>query len=286
MLSKACVLIAGRNLYRELRIRLFYLNSRKAWATGYREYKFKAIMDTLNNPDMMRLFRSSLPLPTKFGVGLDERIVEYPWVLSRVDEAQFILDAGSVLNVREILAHPSLLGKSLVIYTLAPEGTISSPHVSYIYGDLRATILKSGQFDLVVCISTLEHIGMDNTMLYTSDKQYQENRDSDYLVVIDELKRLLAPNGKLLITVPYGRAQKLGWMQQFDRAGIRAIEKRLGHLNRTDFYKYTLDGWNISTQDACDDAIYYNIHADRSPQADKAAAARAVACLEYINSTD
>lgn len=286
MTSAQRLLSIARYAYRQARTLIYKTNGRKAWATGYREYKFKAIMDTLNNPDMMRLFRSSLPLPTKFGVGLDERIIEYPWVLSRVDEAQSILDAGSVLNVREILAHPSLLGKSLVIYTLAPEGTISSSHVSYIYGDLRATILKSGQFDLVVCISTLEHIGMDNTLLYTSDRQYRESSDSDYLVVIDELKRLLAPNGKLLITVPYGRAQKLGWMQQFDRAGIETIEKRLGHLNRTDFYKYTLDGWNISTQDACDDAIYYNIHADRSPQADKAAAARAVACLEYINSTD
>lgn len=283
MTSAQRLVSMARYAYRQARTFVYQINGRKAWATGYRDYKFKAIIDTLNNPDMMRLFRTARPLPAGFGVGIDERIIEYPWVLSRVDEAQSILDAGSVLNVRELLAHPILLGKRLVIYTLAPEGIISSPHVSYIYGDLRATILKSGQFDLIVCISTLEHIGMDNTLLYTSDRQYQESSDSDYLLVIDELKRLLTPQGKLLITVPYGRAQKLGWLQQFDRTGLNAIEKRLGHLNRADFYKYTLHGWNISTQDACDDAIYYNIHADRSPQPDKAAAARAVACLEYIN---
>jgi ubiquinone/menaquinone biosynthesis C-methylase UbiE len=42
-------------------------------------------------------------------------------------------------------------------------------NISYVYGDLRNTILKDQCFDEIVCISTLEHIGMDNTMLYTKD---------------------------------------------------------------------------------------------------------------------
>ena len=45
-----------------------------------------------------------------------------------------------------------------------------------IYGDVRDTILKRECVDEIVCISTLEHIGMINTFIYSNDSRFNESK--------------------------------------------------------------------------------------------------------------
>ena len=209
-------------------------------------------------------------------------MVEYPWVVSRLtDDAALLLDAGSALNHSYVLDLPILQNKTLVIYTLAPEWFSERPNVSHIFGDLRKTILNDSVFDEIVSISTLEHIGMDNTKIYTSDQRFHEHRCSDYRQVMREFHRLLAPGGRLLLTVPFGNFRDFGWLQQFDRELLEdAILAFKGTFVELTIFRYTTAGWVLSSVDDCRDCEYRDPHDPTDDPPDGAAAARAVACVQ------
>lgn len=258
-------------------------NGQIPWTTGYEEYKQHAIIEALSDRDVLQVFRSGQELPKGFGFRLDERIIEYPWVQSRMSEDNVLLmDAGGTLDHQYLLDLPALAGKKVIVYTLAPNGQVlTRPNTSYVFGDLRHTILADEVFQEIACISTLEHIGMDNTLIYTQDEKYKESRSTDYRQVLQEFRRLLVPNGRLLLTVPYGRYRDFGWLQQFDRAMLAdAINTFGGRTVEQDFFRYEPDGWTRTTEDACRDCEYYDIHSSPAYAPDFAAAARAVACVQ------
>ncbi|MDX1929808.1 MAG: class I SAM-dependent methyltransferase [Pirellulaceae bacterium] len=174
-------------------------------------------------------------------------------------------------------------------YTLAPEATvIKSPNASYVYGDLRELALKDACMDVVTCISTLEHVGMDNTRFYTADEQYQECDANAYLHVVDQLRRVTKPGGKVFITVPFGRSQNHGWFQQFTATMIDELVQRLSSgTSLVKYYSYTTNGWQLADQASCSQAEYFDIHkVGRKRTPDFAAAARAVACVEFVKATE
>jgi SAM-dependent methyltransferase len=279
------MLSAVKKLYRFFRhyagLVLYFLSGRKPWSTGYDAYKTRTIARICSNRQSLDVFVQNKILPNHFGLRLDERVVEYPWLLSRLRDQGLLLDAGSVLNFDYILSHPVFKNRMVTIYTLAPEGTVKGKNVSYLYGDLRKTLFRDNTFDDIVCLSTIEHVGMDNTLLYTDDKRMKEFAPEDYLKVVSELKRVLKPGGKLYITVPFGTYQNIGWMQQFD---LNMVKRMLftfeGTSSSVNYYRYSATGWQMSTAEECADCRYFDIHNAKIFDKDFAAAARAVACLE------
>ena len=266
------------------RIMKYLASGRKPWTSGYPEYKEMVLGDVLGNQDLLERFRHNSVLPERYGFRIDERIIEYPWVLTRLDVAErLLLDAGAGLNYPYILDIPALASRSVVIYNLAPGNIVRRSNVSYIYGDLRHTILNSEYFDEIVCISTLEHVGMNNVFLYSKDPRFNEFRPDDYQDVIREFKRLLKPGGRLFITVPYGRYENLGWLQQFDRKKVETVlEVFDGAASSIAYYKYFAQGWQIADADACADGSYFDIHHKADYEPDYVAAARGVACIEMV----
>lgn len=260
----------------------YVASGQKPWTPGYVEYKEGIIIKSLANQSLLDCFRSNGALPANYGYRLDERIIEYPWVLSRLSQEEgCLLDAGSVLNFAHLLDQEVLKQKRIVIYTLSPEEVIRKATISYVYGDLRHTLFRDRCFDEVVCISTLEHVGMDNTFLYSEDTRFNESRPSDYLKVVEEFRRLLKPGGKAFVTVPYGRYANHGWLQVFDKGMVDSVVKLFdGSASRTAYYRYHADGWQISSSDDCANCTYFDIHHCPDYDSDYAAAARGVACLE------
>lgn len=263
-----------------------YLKSgRIPWSPGYKQYRYNLLKEIPTDRALLDVFARGDSLPQAYGIGIDERIVEYPWLLSRMSsDGGLVLDGGSVLNYPFLLDAPQLAGKQLVILTLAPESTMAKrQNVSYMFGDLRETLFRDGAFDLIVSVSTLEHIGMDNAKLYTQDDQHNESQLDDYLKVIKEFHRILKPGGRFLMTVPFGKAQNLGWLHQFDHQRLQKAISAFGPgLEAATYYKYGPGGWMGSDEAGCADCEYFDVHSATAPAKDLAAAARAVACLEFV----
>lgn len=282
-----------RNFRRRKRIKYYIKHGHKPWSKGYPDFKWQLIEKNINNINLLKKFRNNSELPRFYGKNIDERIIEYPWVMSNLPREQgILLDAGSALNFVEILNHKKLNNKQIIIVNLGPESNCFwEKKISYLFTDLRQLPFLDNHFDIIICISTLEHIGMDNTMIYTNNQKYQEDKSKDYLKVVLELKRVLKSNGTLLLTVPFGRYQNFQFFQQFNQEMVDKILKVFcGKRQFISYYKYSKNGWNISKSEDCKNVEYFDIwqtkykdkNSNKGYDPDFAAAARAVACLRLI----
>jgi SAM-dependent methyltransferase len=212
-------------------------------------------------------------------------VVEYPWLFNRLpaDEG-WLLDAGSVLNHPFLLERNLFRNKRVFISTLAPEPiSLTALGVSYVYEDFRDSCFKNNHFDWIVSLSTLEHIGMDNTMLYTDDASKREESPLSYLDAIRELKRILKHGGHLYISVPFGEAKSYGWFQIFNAPMIDTLIKEFAPASYEEVhFKYLPQGWIVSNRELSAGSTYFDIHRSKVYDPDFAAASRAVVCLELV----
>lgn len=256
---------------------VYRLRGQRPRSPGYTAFKHHAIEQALAGP-----FQPDA-LPPGWGWRLDERIVEYPWLFARLPRGPArLLDAGSVLNFGFLLEHEALAGKAIVIQTLEPEpDCFWHKRVSYVYGDLRQTCFRDAAFDTIVCVSTLEHVGMDNTLYYSPDASRREDAPETYRDVVREMRRLLAPGGRLYLTVPFGRRASHGWLQVFDAGMIDTVIETFAPSEYLEHhFRYEPDGWTVSTRERSSDATYSDYFRTGAYDADFQVGARAVACLE------
>jgi SAM-dependent methyltransferase len=129
-----------------------------------------------------------------------ERSVEYEFVLSNLvshnSEAN-LLDVGcstfTLSNIRKLgLDNWRIIGIDIV-------NEISSRDFPLMLIDARKMGFKNEIFDQVLCLFTLEHIGLCN--LGYDDSDYGARGD---ILAMTEIHRILKPKGTVIITVPYG----------------------------------------------------------------------------------
>jgi Protein of unknown function (DUF1698) len=246
------------------------------WTQQYVDAHRRFVSDVLDDPDLLSPFEEGTDLPEGFGVGLDERVVEFPWLFAQGLRGR-VLDAGSSLNHEHILVRALPLVSELHVVTLEPEEqAFHERGLSYIYADLRELPYRDRFFDTVVSVSTVEHIGMDNTV-YGVEQPTSSNPAGEARRALDELQRV--GSGRLLLTVPYGRREDHGWLRQFDRDDIEELCETVSGAASTTVFRYTAAGWRRSDLTEASEMTYRDFTADRSPVDDLAAAARAVACV-------
>jgi SAM-dependent methyltransferase len=254
---------------------------REPWTPDYLEGHREFVSRALDDPALLALFRRGGRLPEGYGVGFDERVVELPWLFTR-DLTGSALDAGSTLNHAHVLARIQPRLDDLHIATLAPEPeAFPFMRVSYVFADLRDLPMRDGQYDVVVCLSTLEHVGMDNSQYGGGDRS--PDPDAELRAALGELRRVLKPGGRLLLTVPFGEPEDFGWMRQLSSEGLDAITEAFGPSSaERRVYRYGEAGWQISTEDEAAHERYRDHYTTPEPAADRAVAARAVACLDLV----
>jgi SAM-dependent methyltransferase len=251
------------------------------WTREWAARRSELLADALGTQDTQQLFAQRSPLPAGFGQAMDERVVEWPWILANAPRGR-VLDAGSTLNHAEVLQHVLPAVDDLHIVTLQPEeSAFTRNRVSYVFSDLRELPYRDGWFDCVVSISTLEHVGMDNAR-YGTEAARSQAADPELDRALGELRRVVRPGGELLITVPYGRPDDLGWFRVFDRAMVERMVDVLAPSQATiDVFAYDAEGWSWSTLDAAAGAVYREHTLEPAP-ADLAPNARAVACVRAV----
>jgi FkbM family methyltransferase len=236
----------------------------------------RALVDSLLDSEEWRArFATGKALPAGLGAGFDERVVEYPWLISRGLSGR-VLDAGSVLNHRHLLERLRPTIDELTIMTLAPEPVaFTSLGVSYLYGDLRRLPLRDSWFDEVACISTLEHVGMDNAVYGAADPRAQDPR-AEAAQALRELLRVVRPGGRVHLSVPFGHREDHGWFRQLDSDDVDDLltVAGAGRLEETVFF-YTRHGWRRGSRRRAARARY---NAGQGQAGDGAIAARAVLC--------
>jgi SAM-dependent methyltransferase len=167
---------------------------------------------------------------------------------------------------------------SLHIVTLAPERHVFAQlRVSYVFADVRDLPYADETFDVVTCISTLEHVGMDNSR-YGGPSIRDDDHWSACVGALNELLRVTRRGGRVLVTVPYGRPDDLGWMRVFGREDVEQVASVATEATVAVF-AYAPHGWYRSNLDDAADVTYRQRALDRYP-ADLAVTARAVACVE------
>ena len=91
--------------------------------------------------------------------------------------------------------------------TLVYEGSAYPERgIWHLYADLRALPYESGHFDTVASISTLEHVGMDNTG-YGSNLPRAADPASEGQLAVRELARVLRREGSSYCPSPTGEAR-------------------------------------------------------------------------------
>lgn len=264
-----------------------------AWTAEYLTLRERTLRSAVADPVLLERFATGAPLPPAYGQGLDERLVELPWVLSHLPPGYALtLDAGSSLNHALMLDQPALAEKRLHIITLVPEKECFWDRgISYVYDDLRALPFRDALYDVVVSVSTLEHVGCDNAFYGAPDAARSID---DFQDAVRELSRVLRPGGLFLLTVPYGVHQYHGAFQQFDRRRLSMAVEAFGprRFASEQFYRYTAAGWQQAPDADCADAKYVGWvaelmrmgrwNAGQQHEPDFAAAARAVACVRLV----
>jgi SAM-dependent methyltransferase len=196
--------------------------------------------------------------------GTDERVIELPWVLSR-------LRPGRALEVGYAFAEPpylaALLRAGFDELTGVDLADADVPGMTTVRADVRDLPFADASFDLVLCVSTVEHVGADNTGYGLE----AEDDGGSRLNALRELRRVLAPSGRLLITVPCGEPGDYGWFRQEDVRGWTRLFARAGFfVEEQEVYELTDEGWRSSPELEAAGLRY----GDRGP------AASAVLCAE------
>jgi SAM-dependent methyltransferase len=281
------------NAVKRKRLASYLKSDRRPWREGYDEYREKSLSEAVVDESLLDKLAKGGSLPPGYGYRLDARLIEIPWVLSRVrTKGARFLDAGSAFNYDFVLTAPALKDKQTTILTLAPEGqAFWQLGVSYVFGDLRDLDFRDERFDAVACISTIEHVGMDNTMYAEDLASAQRSDKSEFVLAVKELKRVLKTGGSLYISFPFGRYENHGWFQQFDSALVDTLVTAFAPSQfHESIYQYHPDGWQLSNREACKDCEFFDVHTSKynDPNStieypsDYPAGERGLACLEMI----
>lgn len=262
---------------------LYRVRGGQPWTVGYHTTKQRAIEAAID-VDAVSVGNE---LPPLFGVALDERVVEYAWVfghLRRSGPIGRLLDAGSIFNHDYLLRRAPLQGSDLTIMTLAPEKhCFWHSGISYVFGDLRETYFKNGAFDTIVCISTIEHVGLDNTLLYTSDRERDERDEGGFVAAAREFRRIIKPGGVCYISFPYGARRNLRWYQVFDDPMVEQIVEAYAPSEHSiEYFGYASQGWRRASAAEVEHSIPFDVHSGTGQGDDRAASSRAIACLRLV----
>ena len=251
--------------YRWIRLRLPQPWSRRFGQLAYLPRLLARDESTVHEfteePLIERLALGSEPLEG-IGVGLTERVVEIPWVLRRLPAGRGdrVLDIGTAFSP---MAYKWLLVRQPHVVEVADLAEADIPGLRSHVADVRRLPFAHDSFDAATCISTLEHVGMDNT---------NYDIESGGAGEVDALRELGRVARRVFVTVPAGSDEDMGWQRQYAPSTFRRVVERAGLVvdSLQVFAHDPVSGWSPVAEDSVGERTY----------GEGAFAAAAVLCAE------
>jgi O-antigen chain-terminating methyltransferase len=154
-----------------------------------------------------------------------------------------VLDVGTANAEPAYLAALLARGASELVGVDLAEADV--PGIRTVVADVRQLPFGDDAFDVVVCISTLEHVGRDNRR-YGADAERDEGATG---TALEELRRVVAPDGRLVVTVPCGEREDHGWFVQLDPAGWNHEFLAAGfRVAEEEIYALGAEGWRAAPE--------------------------------------
>lgn len=186
---------------------------------------------------LARLTRGRSPWIVTERYQVSERIVEVPFMLRSITEGErLVLDLGCCESPLPLQL--ASLGHKVVAVD-QDEYLARHPNLSFVRGDICQLSFRPSLFDVAVCLSTIEHLGLG----FYGDP---ERRQAD-LAAMREIRRVLKPGGRLLLTTPFGRARE-GWQRVYDWAGVTNLLS-VFQIESTRFYKRVGIDWTEASRE-------------------------------------
>jgi len=164
-----------------------------------------------------RLVHGREPL-VAVGPGLTERVIEIPWVLRSLPDAPAtrVLDVGTAFAP---MVYKRLLFRQPQRIEVADLADAEIAGLRSHLADVRDLPFAEDDFDVAVCVSTLEHVGMDNSNYDVASGGGGDAR------ALRELGRVART---LFVTVPGGADADMGWQRQYSPDTFRRVVDRAG----------------------------------------------------------
>lgn len=115
---------------------------------------------------------------------------------------------------------------------------LKHPNFTYVRGSACSMSFEDGFFDAVTAVSTVEHIGLG---WYGDDPE----RDSD-LKAMAEIRRVLKPGGRLILTLPYGVRMETKVFRVYDKDSLAALITGFNVLRAEYFINFNDKYWSLS----------------------------------------
>jgi SAM-dependent methyltransferase len=182
-----------------------------------------------------------------------ERLVEYEFVARNLVSSKkqaAILDIGSGSSLLAKAIGELGKGKWQVFRIDIAESNCDARM------DARMTGFRKEVFSQVICISTIEHIGIGIS-------SGEEDDDGD-LKTVKEILRILKKGGSAIISVPYGKIKKLNY-RVYDRHALSRLvavdNEEFSVAAKKEFYCYDAGKWKRCSQSTADRNIADDVHA-------------------------
>lgn len=182
-----------------------------------------------------------------------ERLVEYEFVARNLVSSKkqaAILDIGSGSSLLAKAIGELGKGKWQVFRIDIAESNCDARM------DARMTGFRKEVFSQVICISTMEHIGIG---INSGD----DDEDGD-LKTVKEILRILKKGGSAIISVPYGKIKKLNY-RVYDRHALSRLvavdNEEFSVAAKKEFYCYNAGKWKRCSQSTADRNIADDVHA-------------------------
>ena len=212
---------------------------------------------------------------------LSERCIEVPWVAQSIKKytPKRMLDIGISLASLDYLGTLLYIKKKYDIYLEAVD--IIQPQrvnnrypidwvdeiyeIPFLHGDIRELDFGKKTFDMISCISVIEHIGFDEESELgemsafkrsKNENEVREVRESNTNhIVLNKFAELLNKNGKLLLSVPMGKGgsvllkdslglftrqweyEKNSWNEIIENPNFRMIEQKFYKMKNKQYWE-------------------------------------------------